>query len=294
MRHLVLGGTGLVGSHVVEGLLKRGEDVRVMTRSPEKAAALPDGVVGVVGNLRNPETYGPVFRDFDNLFLLNLVTEAELQEGLAAFTEARRAGAKRIVYLSVQHADRGPHVPHFGAKWVIEEAIKASGIPYIILRPSNFYQNDFFFRQAILDYGVYPQPIGDKGLSRVDVRDIGVAAVRALTGEIPENRTYNLVGPDVLTGEDTARIYSEVLGREVRYGGDDLAAWYQQAKTMLPPTMAYDFRIMYELFQAEGLIASDTDLEETETAVGRPPIRFADFAREVGASWLTENEMPSA
>lgn len=294
MRHLVIGGTGTVGSLVVEGLLERGEDVRVMTRSPEKAAALPDRVAGIVGNLRNPETYGAVFRDFDYLFLLNLVTESELQEGLAALYEARRADVKRIVYLSVHHADRGPHIPHFGAKWVIEEAIKASGVPYTILRPNNFYQNDVWLRQAILDYGIYPQPIGDVGVSRVDVRDVAVAAVRALTGKVAENRTYALVGPDVLTGEDVARTYSDILGRQVRYAGNDLDSWYQQALKMMPVTMVYDFRIMFEMFQSEGLIASATDLEETETIVGRPPIPFADFARDASTAWLKERAVPAS
>jgi hypothetical protein len=48
----------------------------------------------------------------------------------------------------------------------------------------------------------------------------------------------------VLTGEQTAAIYSRHLGHTVRYGGDDLVAWFEQAKKMLPLKQAEDFRIM--------------------------------------------------
>ena len=62
--------------------------------------------------------------------------------------------------------DRAPHLPHFGAKLPIEAAIKASGIAYTIVRPNNFYQNDYWYKDAMLQYGVYPQPLGGVGLSR--------------------------------------------------------------------------------------------------------------------------------
>lgn len=55
--------------------------------------------------------------------------------------------------------------------------------------------------------------------------------------------TYDLVGPDVVTGPSTAATWSEVLGREVRYGGDDLDAWEEQNLRYPPPALAYDFRM---------------------------------------------------
>lgn len=288
MKHLVLGGTGTVGRAVVQGLLERGEDVRVLCRSEEKAATLPPGAEPVIGDLQDPGTYGGVFPGAETVFVLNAVAATELQEGLAAVNEARRAGARRLVYLSVQNAERLPHVPHFAAKVAVENAIRASGIAFTILRPNNFYQNDLWFRDAIMEYGVYPQPLGGAGCSRVDVRDIARAAVNALTQPGHEGRTYTLAGPDALTGEGCARAYSEALGREVRYMGDDLDAWERQSLQMLPAWMVYDFRLMYAHFQAEGLVATDAELRETETAVGAPPRRFADFVRETVAAWQTQ------
>ena len=285
MNHLVLGGTGTVGSAVVRGLLERGEGVRVLTRTEERARTLPEGATPVVGDLTDPDTYGHVFTDFDSLFLLIANSIAELHEGLAALNEARRAGVKRIVYLSVHGPELGPHIPHFSAKTAIEDAIKQSGIPYTILRPNNFYQNDYWFKDAIVDYGVYPQPIGDVGVSRVDVRDIGEAAVNALTGSGYEGRTYTLAGPEPLTGEDCARVYGEALGRQVRYGGNDLEAFSQQLRQMVPGWMAWDFQLMYAMFQKEGLAATDEQLRETEEIVGHAPRRFDAFVQETVAAW---------
>ena len=267
MIHLVLGGTGTVGSAVVRGLLDKGEAVRVLTRSAEKAKTLPSGVTAVTGDLNDPTTFPQIFtRDIDGLFLLNAVAPTELQEGLCALAEAKRAGVKRLVHLSVHNVTDGPHIPHFASKIAIENAIRLGGVPYTILQPNNFYQNDVHFLDAITKYGVYPQPLGSAGVSRVDVRDIAAAAVNALTGE------------------QTAALWAKATGREVRYAGDDLVAWAEQQRQYLPAWMVYDFGLMYEMFQAKGLKATGAQLEETATIVGAPPRRYQDYIAEVAAS----------
>lgn len=294
MTHLVLGGTGTVGSHVVRELLERGEDVRVLTRSEEKAGELPDGADAAVGDLRDPSTLDGVFAGADRLFLLNAVAPTELQEGLVALAEARRAGVERIVHLSVQDVERGPHVPHFASKSAIEEAIRRSGVPWTILRPNNFFQNDIMFREALAEHGVYPQPIGGVGLSRVDVRDVGRAAARALTDAGHEEEVYALAGPEPLTGGDCAQVWSDALGREVRYAGDDLDAWEEGALRMLPAWMVYDFRLMYAMFQKEGMVASPGQMEQTREILGREPTSFRTFAEEMAEAWSRGGGSPAS
>ncbi|MBK7141694.1 MAG: NmrA family NAD(P)-binding protein [bacterium] len=281
MNHLVLGGTGTVGSAVVQGLLAKGQTVRVLTRSEEKSKALPSGATGVVGDLTNPLTYDAIFKGSDSLFLLTANSITETFEALSALHEAKKLKYKKIVYLSVHFPDWGRHVAHFGAKENIEHAIKESGIPYTILQPNNFYQNDYWFKDPILQYGVYPQPIGDAGISRVDIRDIGDAAVNAMITDNHTNKTYALVGPEAVTGKSTAEVYSRLLGKEIKYGGHDMDAWYEQWKQWIPVWMAYEFRIMYELFQTRGLKATPAQLKETETVLGHAPRRFEDFAKEM-------------
>ncbi len=285
MRYLVLGGTGTVGSAVAERLLERGLEVRIPSRSEEKLSELPEGAEGVVGDMEDPSTYGRIFRGVDRMFLLNPVSLSELHQGLAAVNEARRAGVERAVHLSVHHVEVGADIPHFASKIGVERALEESGMEYTVLRPNNFFQNDLWFREAIVEHGVYPQPIGRVGLNRVDTRDVADAAVNALTGSGHGNEKYALVGPEVLTGPDCARLWGEALGSDVAYGGDDLDAWEEQALGMLPAWMVYDFRLMYARFQEEGLAASRTELQETREILGREPRSFQDFARETASAW---------
>jgi uncharacterized protein YbjT (DUF2867 family) len=285
VRHLVLGGTGTVGSLVVAGLLKKGETVRVLTRDPQKAKALPKGATAVLGDLANHDTYAKIFVDYDHLFLLNANGPTDLMEGLAAVNEARRTGAKRVVHLSIHDVEKAPEAPHFASKIAVEAALKESGLPYTILRPNNFYQNDYWWKDALLQYGVYPQPIGDVGLSRVDTRDIGEAAVRALTEAGHVGKTYALVGPDAVTGQDCAREFSEALGRKIVYGGNDLDAWAKSSRAYMPAWAVYDYALMYDMFQKKGLKATPAQIEETRTIVGHAPRKFRDFVREAAAGW---------
>ena len=285
MRHLVLGGTGTVGSLVVQGLLAKGEAVRVVTRSADRVKALPKGVVGVVGDLADPDTYDGIFRDYDHLFLLTANGPSDLLEGLAALNEARRTGASRVVHLSIHDVEKALEAPHFASKIAVEAALKESGLAWTILRPNNFFQNDYWWKDVLLQYGVYPQPLGSIGLSRVDTRDIGDAAVRALTEGGHAGKTYALAGPDVLTGEDCAAQFSRALGKKIVYGGDDLVAWAKASRGFLPGWAIYDYALMYAAFQKKGLKATPEQLGETRAILGRAPRGYEAFVKEAAAAW---------
>ena len=95
MKSLVIGGTGTVGSQVVRELVRRGVDVTVLTRSPDKVTRLPAGVAGVVGDLQSPTTVRSVFAGIEGVFLLTALGQGETHEGLFAVNGARMAGVKR-------------------------------------------------------------------------------------------------------------------------------------------------------------------------------------------------------
>jgi uncharacterized protein YbjT (DUF2867 family) len=181
--------------------------------------------------------------------------------------------------------DDAPHLPHFGSKVGIEAALKASGLAWTILRPSHYYQNDYWLKDALLGYGVYPQPLGDVGCSRVDVRDIGEVAAIALTTRGLEGETVPIVGPTDYTGKAGAEVWSRALGKPIQFAGQDLDAWEKQAAQMMPDWMAYDIRIMYEQFARHGLRSKPADLERATKVLGRPPRTFEAFAAETAAVW---------
>jgi uncharacterized protein YbjT (DUF2867 family) len=283
MKVLVVGGTGTVGSAVVARLRAAGIEPRVMSRSAARASALPAGTPLVVGDLALPASLPAAFSGVDGLFLLAPVGADETAQGVAGVDAARAAGVGHIVYLSVTMPPGSEVIPHFASKIPVEQAVRATGIPWTILRPNNFFQNDLWFRNAVTTNGIYPQPLGPRGLNRVDVQDVAEAAanafVRGVEGIVPLN------GPRGLTGDDTARVYSEILGRPVRYGGDDLDLWARQASAMMPPWMVQDMRIMYDYFIRHGAHASGTDFAAQQNLLGHAPRPFEAFVLELADGW---------
>lgn len=285
MHVLVIGGTGTVGSSVVKELLARKVAVRVLTRHAEKLKALSEKVEVAEGDILDPQTVRTVFRGMDAVFMLNPVSTSETSEGLFAVNGARLAGVKRFVYMAVQDYEKAVYLPHFGSKMAVEAAIRSSGMAYTFLRPNNFYQNDIWFKDVLLQHKVYPQPIGDVGISRVDTRDIAEAAAIALTIDGHEGQIYNLVGPEPLTGQRTAEVWSDVLGIPVTYAGNDLDAWERQSLQYMPAWMVFDFRLMYAYFQQEGLKATPQDIARQTKLLGHAPRDFKTFAQETAQQW---------
>lgn len=283
MRTLVVGGTGTVGTEVVARLSARGDQVRVGTRTTGRP--LPEGVQGVEVDLQRPQTLAPALEGCARMVLITPLAPDEAEQGCRAVEAAARAGIEHVVFMSVQDADAAPHVPHFASKVVIRRALEEARLPHTIVLPNNFMQNDLWYRDVLLGYGIYPQPIGGFGVSRVDVRDIADAIVACLGDPRHVGKSYTLAGPEALTGEQVAAEWSRALGREIRYGGDDLQAWAEQARQMLPPWLVDDLVVMYGWFADRGLVASAEDLRIQEQLLGRPARGFDAFVDEIAAVW---------
>lgn len=288
MTILVTGATGHVGRHVVQQLVQRGARVRALARTPA-TANLPDGVEVVQGDLLDVDALRQAFQGASTLFLLNAVVADEFTQALITLNVAREAGVKRVVYLSVIHSDRYVNVPHFAGKFGVERMLEQMGFEATILRPAYFIDNDLAIKDVVLGYGVYPMPIGSKGLAMIDARDIGeIAAIELLARDrAPEGSALtriNLVGPDTLTGDDVARIWSDALGRPIAYGGGDTAGFEQNLRQFMPPWMAYDMRQMAERFLSDGMVPEVGDVARLTQLLGRPLRAYRDFAADVAAA----------
>lgn len=285
MTTLVIGGTGRVGAPAAQALLDQGEEVRVLTRSQEKADALPEGIQGVVGDLEDASTLGPAFDGVDKLLLITANGETEATRGTNAVQAAKNAGCSKVVFISVKLGDTAMKVPHYASKLPIEDAIRASGMTYTILRPDFFFQNDLLLGQVIKGMGLYTMPIGNKGQSRIDARDIADAAVHALTSSDLDGGDVALYGPKAWTADDIAALYGTKLDKEVKYGGDDLDAWANASKAFMPEWLVNALRTGFAKMQAMGSVATDEDVATSEAAVGHPLRKFEDFADEAVKAW---------
>lgn len=285
MKILVTGGTGTVGSHVVQQLLERGATVRALVRSGESARKLPRQVEPVIGDLLDPVAVHKAMEGVDKLYLLNAVVPDELTQGLIAYGLARRLNLSQVVYHSVFKAERFPDVPHFASKLAIENAIKTFDLPFTIIRPNYFYQNDALLKDVILGAGIYPMPLGTPGISAVDVRDIAEATAIVLTTDGHLGQTYNLNGPEVLSGTKAASIWSGLLGKEIRYPGEDLDGFEANMRQHAPAWSAFDIRVMFQGYLERGFVADDQDVATLTALLGHPPRRYEGFARETALAW---------
>jgi len=117
----------------------------------------------------------------------------------------------------------------------------------------------------------------------VDARDIAEMAAIALVrreqapGKLPLE-TINIVGPDTLTGESVAAIWSDILGRPIVYGGDDPSGFEQNMATIMPRWTAYEMRLMAERYGRDGMIPDDGDGERLTTMLGRPLHSYRETA----------------
>ncbi|MFS0771138.1 SDR family oxidoreductase [Sphingomonas sp. 1P08PE] len=282
MTILVIGATGRVGRHVVDQLVQREADVRVLSRDPAKAN-FPAGVEVVQGDLLDVDTVRSAFTSVRTLFLLNAVTGDEFTQAIITLNLAREAGVTRVVYLSVFEADRAVNVPHFAVKYGAERMLEAMGFSATILRPTYFIDNEAMVKDVILNHGVYPMPIGGKGVAMVDARDIAeVAAIELIRRDTARDNlpieTINVVGPDTLTGEAVAAIWSDVLGRPIVYGGDDPSGFEANMATFMPKWTAYEMRLMAERYLSDGMIPQAGDVERLIALLGRPLHAYRETA----------------
>jgi uncharacterized protein YbjT (DUF2867 family) len=284
MKILVTGATGHVGSELVRQLSLRKANVRVLVR--KAGVAFPEGVEVAVGDLLDPVSVRDAMKGVDKLYLLNAVTPDELTQGLIAYDLARKIGLTHVVYHSVFRAEQFKDVPHFAAKFAIEGALRQFDVPFTIIRPNYFFQNDALLKDPLTRAGIYPMPLGAVGISAVDIRDVAQAAAVALTSAGHEGKTYNLNGPDVLSGPKVASIWSGLIGKEVRYPGEDMDAFEEQMRSQQAPSWsAFDIRMMFQGYLERGFVAEEGDLQALTALLGHAPRRYQDFARETNAEW---------
>lgn len=287
MKVLVTGATGTVGSELVKALLQRGAQVRALTRNQPKPSTFPGTVEIAVGDLTDPVSIAEAIKGADKLFLLNGNVADEHTQALTAYGLAKKAGLKHLTYLSVFKADQFLEVPHFGAKFAVEEAIRVGGMPYTILRPGYFVQNERRLKHVLTGSGVYPIPAGNQGLAAVDVRDIAEVAAMSLTEEGHTGKTYDLVSSEMLTGPGAAAIWSKLLSKKITYAGhadfDGFEAQLRNAGT--PSWVAYDLRVMFQGYVERGLSNTEHQTARFAALLGHQPRTYSSFAAELAKQW---------
>jgi len=292
---VVTGGTGTVGSRLVQLLVERGEQVRVLCRDRRRAQTLfGDRVETFPVDLADPGSLASVLCGADRLFLLTTaaaVPDSQRAQEHNVITAARTAGVRQVVKLSAHGAHEQSPIGFVRGHWESERELEASGLAYTILRPGGYLQN---FHRIGTD-GAIHTCAQDGRTALVDANDIAAVAAVALTEDGHEGRTYTLTGPQAHTYDEAAAILSAAAGRTITHVRVPPAALVEaMAGAGLPRWLARDLTTQYEVIAAGDY---DEISGDVEVVTGRPARSVATFAADEfagGGATSSVGQRPSA
>lgn len=221
---LTYGAGGVQGAPVAHGLLKRGVRVRALVQHLDKNRALAGaGAELVQGNLADPDSVREATRGVDKVFLMLPFSGRgdPLAFARNAIQAAEEAGVKLLVLnTSGQTPKQSTGLPMMDYRIHLEELLRASRVPSIVLRPTAYMENFLgpWVLPRLRSEGVVAYPVGAaRPVSWIAAEDLGRFAVAALARPDLAGSAFDVGGPQALTGDDIARSFSAGLGRDVRY-----------------------------------------------------------------------------
>lgn len=274
---LVTAATGRLGRLVVEELLKKvpASQVAVAVRNPAKAGDFAArGVQVRPADYSRPETLGPALAGVEKVLLIssNEVGQRAVQHR-AVVDAAKKAGVRLLAYTSILHADR-TRMLLAGDHKITEEAIRASGVPFVFLRDGWYFENYTENLGPALAHGALVGSAGEGRISAAARADYAAAAAAVLTGSGHENKVYELAGDASFTMAELAAEVSRKTGRPIVY--KDLPVQQYQgvlAGAGVPGPLA-------EVFADSDVGISRGELNDTSgdlrRLIGRPTTTLAD------------------
>jgi len=279
---LVTGATGQLGKLVLDQLLGSGvEPTRIIATSRD-SAKLADytakGVQARVADFDDPASLDKAFAGADRILIIS--TDAldqpgkRLKQHLAAVAAAKKAGAKHILYTSMPSPETSviPFAPdHLGT----ENAIKATGIPYTILRNGWYMENLFMALPHALETGQWYSSSGEGRLAHIARADAARAAAAALASDVNESRTYTLTGGELRSTDEIAALVAKATGKRldvVHISDEALAGGLKGAGL---PDFLIPIVVSFDANTREGHINMVTN--DVTSLTGATPVKLGAF-----------------
>jgi uncharacterized protein YbjT (DUF2867 family) len=226
MKVLVIGGTGTLGRQIARGALDAGHEVRCMVRSPRKAAFLQEwGCELTRGDLLEPDSLDYALEGQEAV--IDAATARATEGGSAydidwtgkqnLFAACRRAGLKRLVFVSLLDAAKHRNVPLMDIKACTELWLEASDFDYTILRCVAFMQGLISqFAIPVLEGQTVWVSGSPTPIAYMNTQDVARFAVAALKCPATVRGVFPVVGPRAWTTGEITQLCERYSGKEAR------------------------------------------------------------------------------
>ncbi|NNF32934.1 MAG: NmrA family NAD(P)-binding protein [Saprospiraceae bacterium] len=272
---LVTGATGKTGRKVVEGLLRRNQNVRLGTRRNNPAFDWDD-----------PSSWPGALEGMDKVYIVYYPDLAVpgAYEAIQGLTEAaKQAGVKKAVLLSGKGEKEAERC---------EQVVVNSGLDYTLVRASWFNQNfsESFLMDPILA-GHVALPMPEAEIPFVDTDDIAEVVVEALLDDQHNGKTYEVTGPRKLTFQDVVKEISQATGRKIHYQPVTMEEYSGMMKAAgLPSDYIWLFDYLFR--EVLGNPDNHTISKDVEKVLGREATDFSDYARRTASSGVWNQSIP--
>ncbi|MEU0899210.1 NmrA/HSCARG family protein [Streptomyces massasporeus] len=264
----VTGATGAQGGATARALLAAGHRVRALTRRPgSPAAAILRGLGAEVrrADFDDRASLDDALAGADSLFAVTTPfgtdTAVEARQGKAIVDAAAAARLGHVVLTSAAHADRGTGVPHYESKYLVEQRLRASGLPWTVIAPAAFMDNYASgWTLGGLRDGTFAWPMPtDRPLTLIPADDIGAFAALTLQRRDEfTGRRIDIASDDRTPGQ-IAKALAAATGRPVTH---------QEVPLAYVRTRSADLAAMFEYFTTSGLDVDVAGLRRDYPEVG--------------------------
>lgn len=218
---VLAGAFGKLGSDILRALVRDGHEVLAIDMIVRELADVPGGYEAKQVDVTEPEQLAGICDGADAVITTVGLTrtsaevtnyDVDYQGNLNLLNEAKRAGVKKFAYVSVLKADKAPKVPMLHAKYLLEQKLKKSGIPYVIFRPTGYFYDIAKVFRPMIEKGEVTL-LGNKPVSAnvIDTTDLADFILLHLDDR---NETYDIGGTETYTYEEIARMFFAAAGKE--------------------------------------------------------------------------------
>jgi uncharacterized protein YbjT (DUF2867 family) len=276
---LITGSTGNVGKELLK-LCSLGDvpvTALVRKKDPSKQP-IQRGVEYVEADLSKPSSLVEAFKGVKTIFLILPLVPSMVDIGCNAVDAARRAGVEYIVKLGAWLPEDSP-VKVYQLHKEVENHIESTGLDWTLLQPNSFYQNYInLCSQTIKSGNIFYLPLADARVSLIDTRDVALVAYKMLTTDVGKNQVFDLTGPESLSNENIADVFTKVLGRRITYApiSDDVAN-----NNMSQAGISFWLiSVVMELYQCQRKGNADLVSESVKEITGKAPVNFHEFVKD--------------